>query len=300
MNELLQFCEAIFKPLVVVFTVSNLASMGLQVNIPAALRTGRSPRFLALVLVWGWVVGPALGWLITRILPLAQPYAAVVLLMSLAPCAPFVPPLVGKARGDVDFAGAFIPAAAVGTVLFMPLMAPLLIHGLTLSVLSLAKPLVVTVLIPMLIGAVIRTYADPVAAKLFPPVKVLAGLSSLLTAVFCIVLFGKQMVATEGSFALLSMTLFMVVMGVITYRFGFGLRQTERSVMALGMGTRNVAAVFAGVLAIPNGDPRMMPMVVMWVVWSVILAFVAAPLLGKQAPKTAEERAASLPGPGTK
>jgi hypothetical protein len=79
------------------------------------------------------------------------------------------------------------------------------------------------------------------------------------------------------------MTMFMVVMALLSYRFGFGLTQNQRSVMALGMGTRNIAAVFAGVLAIPNGDPRMVAMVVMWTVWSFILALFAAPVLGKRA-----------------
>jgi hypothetical protein len=40
--------------------------------------------------------------------------------------------------------------------------------------------------------------------------------------------------------------------------------------------------VFAGVLAIPNGDPRMVAMVVMWTVWSFILALFAAPVFGKR------------------
>ena len=275
-----------FGPLVLVFTVSNLASMGLQVNIPRVLKTVRNPRFLGLVLVWGWVVGPALGYLITRILPLAEPYAAVVLLTSLAPCAPFLPPVVVKARGDLDFAGAFIPAAAVGTVVFMPLVAPRLIQGLTLSVLSLAKPLVLTVLIPLLIGAAICTYAAPLAAKLFRPVKVLAGLSTALTVLFCLLLYARRMLDTAGSFALASMTLFMLVLGLIAYRFGFGLKQSQRSVMSMGMGTRNIAAVFAGVFAIPNGDPRMAAMVVMWTLWSFVLVQIAAPILGRLADKT--------------
>lgn len=286
MNSFLEFAQAAFGPLVLVFTVSNLASMGLQVNIPPVLKTVRNPRFLVLVLVWGWVVGPALGYLITRVLPLAEPFAAVVLLTSLAPCAPFLPPMVEKARGDVDFAGAFIPAAAVGTVVFMPLFAPQLIHGLTLSALSLAKPLVLTVLIPLLAGAVLRTYAAPWAAKLFKPVKALAGLSTALTVLFCILLYSRRMLDTAGSFALASMTLFMLVMGLITYRFGFGLKQSERSVMCLGMGSRNIAAVLAGVLAIPNGDPRMTAMVIMWTLWSFVLAKIAAPILGRLADRT--------------
>lgn len=292
MSTFLELAQTVFGPLVLVFTVANLASMGLQVNIPEVLKTVRNPRFLSLVLFWGWVVGPALGYLITRILPLAEPYAAVVLLTSLAPCAPFLPPMVEKARGDVAFAGAFIPAAAIGTVVFMPLLAPYLIKGLTLSALALAKPLVLTVLIPLIVGAVVRTWAAPAAAKLFKPVKVLAGLSTALTVLFCILLYGRRMLDTAGSFALASMTIFMVVLGLVAYRFGFGLEQSQRSVMALGMGTRNIAAVFAGVLAIPNGDPRMVAMVVMWTLWSFVLAKVVAPMLGKRAIVTAASGAA--------
>jgi BASS family bile acid:Na+ symporter len=292
MSALTQVMQAIFTPLVVVFTVTNLASMGLQVDIPPVLKTLRSVKLLALVVVWGWVVGPVLGYLITVVVPLAEPFAAVVLLTSLAPCAPFLPPMVGKARGDVNFAGAFIPLAAVGTVVFMPLLAPLMIKGLTVSAMALAKPLVITVLIPLLVGALVRTYAAAMAGKIFPTVKRVAGLSTALTVLFCLVLYGRQMLQTAGSFALLSMTLFMGVLGLITYRFGFGLRQNQRSVMSLGMGTRNIAAVFAGVLAIPNGDPRMVAMVVMWTLWSFILAVLVAPLLGRYAGGTAAEAAA--------
>jgi bile acid:Na+ symporter, BASS family len=287
MNAVMEFCQSLFGPLVFVFTVSNLASMGLQVVIPQVIRKVRNPKFLVLVLVWGWVVGPALGYLITRILPLAEPYVVVVLLTSLAPCAPFLPPMVEKARGDVDFAGAFIPVAAVGTVVFMPLLAPLLVKGLTLNALALAKPLVITVLIPLLVGAVIRTYAAAAANKIFRPVKIIAGLSTALTVLFCILLYAQRMLDTAGSFALASMTLFMAIMGLITYRFGFGLSQTERSVMCMGMGTRNIAAVLAGVLAIPNADQRMVAMVVLWTLWSFILAQVIAPMFGKQAVLTA-------------
>jgi BASS family bile acid:Na+ symporter len=283
MSAVTQFMQTVFTPLVIVFTVANLASMGLQVDIPPVLKTLRSVKLLLLVLVWGWVVGPALGYLITIVLPLAEPFAAVVLLTSLAPCAPFLPPMIGKARGDVNFAGAFIPLAAVGTVVFMPLLAPLMIKGLTLSAVALAKPLVITVLIPLLVGALVRTYAAAMATKIFPVVKLIAGLSTALTVLFCLLLYGRQMLETAGSFALLSMTVFMIVLGLITYRFGFGLEQNQRSVMSLGMGTRNIAAVFAGVLAIPNGDPRMVAMVVMWTLWSFILALLVAPLIGKHA-----------------
>jgi BASS family bile acid:Na+ symporter len=229
------------------------------------------------------VLGPALAYLITRVLPLAEPYVIVILLCSLAPCAPFLQQMVGKAKGDPGFAGAFIPLVVVGTVILMPLMAPLLIKGLTINALALAKPLLVTLLLPLIIGAAIRHYAGTVATKIFPAVKGIALLSTLLVITGCIVLYGRAMLDTAGSLAVLSMSIFMVGMGLITYRFGFGLKQNQRSVMALGMGSRNIAAVLAAALSIPDADPRIVTMVIMWTLWSIVLASIGSRIFLKHA-----------------
>jgi len=292
MDALMQFLQTTFQPLVLLFTVSNLAAMGLQVRTSEVAVAFRSKKSLVLIFVWGWVVGPALGYLITWVLPLAEPYVIVVLLASLAPCAPFLQQMVVKARGEMAFAGAVIPLVAVGTVVFMPLIAPLLIPGLTIDTWALAKPLLLTILLPLLIGAAIRYYADTGATRIFPAVKVFALISTLMTIAWCLVLYGKGMLDTAGSLALLSMTVFMVGMGLITYRFGFGMTQAQRSVMSLGMGTRNIAAVLAAALAIPNADPRIVIMVIMWTLWSVVLAAIGARIFAKQAGKVAEGGAA--------
>jgi len=276
MSAFMQLLETTLNPLVLVFTVSNLAAMGLQVKMPDVMAALHNKKALALIFVWGWVLGPVVGLLITRILPLDEPYVIVVLLTSLAPCAPFLQQMVGKANGDVGFAGALIPLVAVGTVVFMPIMAPYMIKGLTISAWALAKPLLLTILLPLIIGAAIRHFADQGATKIFPAIKGLALISTLLTVIACLVLYGKSMLNTAGEFALLSMTIFMVGVAIITYIFGFGLKQNQRSVMSLGMGTRNIAAVFAAALAIPDADPRIMVMVIMWTLWSVVLAAIAA------------------------
>jgi BASS family bile acid:Na+ symporter len=284
----MQFLETTFSPLILLFTVANLFVMGIQASMPEVIAVFKNKKTLALILVWGWVLGPALGLLIVWALPLAEPYVVVVLLCSLAPCAPFLPPMVEKARGDISFAGAFVPLAAVGTVIFMPLIAPLLVKGVTISTVALAKPLFLTLLVPLIIGAAIRHYAGTAATKIFPAAKGFALLTTLGMIVSCLVLYGPEMLNTAGSFALLSMTIFMVGMGLITYRFGFGLKQSQRSVMALGMGTRNFAAVLAAVLTVPDLDPLILTMIVMWVLWSIVLAAVAARIFGKRAVKIAE------------
>jgi len=202
---------------------------------------------------------------------------------------------VGKARGDVGFAGAFIPVVTIGTVVLMPLLAPVLIKGLTVSPAALAKPLLLTILLPLVIGAAIRHYADTAATRMFPAVKGLAFLSTLACIVWCLTLYGRGIINTTGQMALLSMTLFMVGMALITYRFSFGLRQNQRSVMAMGMGAQNGAAIFAAVFAMASPDERTIVMTIMWVLWSTILAPIFARIFAKLALKAEAEGQSATP-----
>ena len=278
--------EFVYNIVVVIFTVSNLGAMGLEVNLREALKVLRSARAVGLILVWGWVVGPALAWLIIRLLPLNEAHAAGLLLISLAPTAPFFPLMVSKARGDMSFAGAFILVTTVGVVLFMPLLAALLIKGLTVETWPLAKPLLVMVLLPLLIGGAIRVFAPNATKKIFPVVKKIGVISFLLTLVLTVVLYWRDAVGAVGSFAPGAEVLFLVAITAISYKIGFGLEQQQRSAMALGMCTRNIAAVFAAYFGIVDPPPGLFVMFVLVVPLSIIAALVAARVFGKQAGKT--------------
>ena len=78
MNEIIQFCQPLFQPVVLAFTILNLLSMGLQVNLVNMFKVVRNPKFLGLVLVLGWVIGPAIAYLITLLLPLDNSYIIVL------------------------------------------------------------------------------------------------------------------------------------------------------------------------------------------------------------------------------
>ena len=51
--------QTVFGVLVVLYSVANLASMGLELNLRETIKSLRSARLVVLTLVWGWVVGPA-------------------------------------------------------------------------------------------------------------------------------------------------------------------------------------------------------------------------------------------------
>jgi lipopolysaccharide export LptBFGC system permease protein LptF len=92
--------------------------------------------------------------------------------------------------------------------------------------------------------------------------------------------------ATAGSMAMLSLTIFMIVMAIISFYTGFGFNRSEKIVLSLGMGTRNIAAVLIGVLAIPDVKSNMVAMVIIWTLWSFILAIITARMMGKKVTKS--------------
>lgn len=269
--------ETWFNLTVVVFTVASLMAGGLECDLKDALKSLRSAKLIAPTLIWGWVAGPAIAWLLIQVLPLSEGHAAGLMLASLAPIAPFLPLAAAKARGDMTFSGAYILLGTVATVVLMPVMAPLLIKGLTLETWPLAKPLIALVLIPLLIGIAIRAYKPTAAAKMFPAVKKTGGIFLLLCLATTLWIYGMEMLDTIGSFAPGAWVLFMILMAVLPYVVGFGLKQNQRSVIAIGMSSRNISAGFVAFFGITNPPAGMFLMVLLVVPLHVIIGLLAVP-----------------------
>ena len=276
-----------FGIVAVFYAVANLASMGLELDLRETLRSLRSVRLLALTLGWSWVAGPALAVLLTKVLPMAEPYAIGLLIFSLAPTAPALPLFIRIARADMSLAAAIMPLSVVGTVVLMPLMAPILIPGLTVSSWAIGKPLLLTVLLPLVIGAAVKVYAVRAAEKIFPVAKKIAGISTLLLLVFTLVFHGRALLTALGSFAVAAQVLFTVGMA-LSYFFGFGLNQAQRSSLALAVCSRNGGAMFVAITAFPVLDPRLLVMILMAVPVPVIVWFFVARFFASRAGKTVE------------
>ena len=92
---------------------------------------------------------------------------------------------------------------------------------------------------------------------------------------FTVVFYFRDFVRTLGSFAIGAEVLFAVGVALASYRFGFGLKQGQRSAMALAMCTRNASGMFAVYTAFPNQDPGTL---VMLLLAGPVPALVALPL----------------------
>lgn len=280
MAELLQ---VLLEISLVIFMAGNLLDMGLRLNVGEALRDLRDLRFVTLSVLWAFVVLPALAVAITERLPMAHPFATGLVLLGMAPCAPFLPPMVEKARGDLGYAAAFMLLASVVTVVYMPLAVPLLVKGLSASAWTIAKPLVLFVLLPLAIGLALQRRSAGLAERLHPIVKKVTGIDTLLMLLLCVLVYGKGFVELFGSHAIGAQILLFAAATVGPYLLGFGLPRTQRVVMSLGMATRNIGAALASLFAIPGVDRRAIVMVAFGVLMQAAASFSAASFYGRGA-----------------
>lgn len=259
--------------------------MGLELDLAKTTKALRSLRLVTMTLLWSWVFGPLLALLIIRVLPLSEAHGAGLLLLSLAPTAPMLPILIRKAKAAMDISAALMPLAVVGTVVLMPLLAPVLIPGVSVSSMDLAKQLMLTVLLPLVVGVLVMVYARKVGTAVFPFVKKMASLTTLLLLGFTVAMYGREMIQALGSYAVAAQVLFVVTMAFGAYLLAPGMRQAQRSALALGVCSRNGGAMFVAFAAFPVQDPNLLVMVMLAVPVPVIVWLILARYFASRADK---------------
>lgn len=281
----IDICTVVMKISLVFFMAGNLMDMGLKLNLPDAIKGLRNVKFVVYSLLWGFVLGPAIAYGITLIIPLDKPLATGLILMGLAPCAPFVPLFVAKAKGDLGFTAAYMFIVAMGTIIIMPLAVPFMVDGLSVSPWAIAKPLIVMILIPLLIGMAIRGKSVNFADKIQPIVKKITMVFSLLVFVLLIFIYHKGIISIMGSLAIASQMLFFLIITVLSYWLGFGLKHEEKIVLSIGNSTRNLGAAIAPLFAATAIAPEAIVMVVLSLPVMLIFPPLAIKLFGKNASK---------------
>jgi bile acid:Na+ symporter, BASS family len=264
------------KVALVIFMAGNLLDMGLRLNPRDAFRGFQNVRFVVYTLLWGFALGPTVAYAITRVVPLEPAYATGLLLLGMTPCAPFLPAIVARAKGDLGFTAAFMVLASAGTVVFMPLAVPLMIKGLTVGAWTIAKPLLMVVLLPLALGMLILQASPTLAARVHPFVKKTTGAATIAVLVLCVLVYGRGLLGVGGSLAVISQVIFFSIVTVFPYWLGVGLRYDQKIVLSAGMATRNIGAAMAPLFALAEMDQRATVMVVLGFPIMVIAALLAA------------------------
>lgn len=222
------------------FVVTLMLTLGLSLTLAEILQPLRNVRLVILALVANFVLVPLLAYGILRLIPLDQSLQIGLMVLATAAGAPFIPKLVQLAKGNIAFSVGLMVLLMVVTVVFMPIVLPLLVEGAQVAPWDIAKSLILLMLVPLAIGLLVKVRSPGAAARWQPRMNRISGLAVVVLVVVGLSTNIPNIRGLAGTGGMLALLLFILGSFLIGYFLG-GRASGDRSVMGLGAAQRNVA-----------------------------------------------------------
>jgi predicted Na+-dependent transporter len=271
--------EFLSKLAIFVFIVTSMFGMGLGLTISQIVEPFRSTRRLILALLANFVLVPFLAFLITREMHLAEPVTAAILLMGTGAGAPFLPKLAEFAKGNLGFAIGLTVLLMASSIIYMPIMLPLLMPSASVSPWLVAKPLLVVMLLPLALGLWIRRSWSSIASRMHPFFQraytgaMLMAIALVIAAYYPRINLANYVPAIVAGAALLLGSL------IIGFVLG-GSPADTRHVMTLGTAQRDMSAAL--LIAVENfRSPEVMLTILLLGILGTCVQIPVALALGK-------------------
>ena len=212
---------------------------------------------MILALLANFVLVPLLAYGITLVIPLDQPLQIGLIVLATVAGAPFLVKEVQASQGNLSLGVGLMFLLMIVTIVYVPLVLPLLLPGVEVNPWDIAKSLIMTMLIPIVLGLMYRSHSPENALEWAPLLNKVSGVALLLMLVTGLGLNISNIIDLIGSRGFLALLLF--VTGSLAIGFVLGGRDPAvRSVLGLGTAQRNVAAAilvttsnFPGTMTIP-------------------------------------------------
>ena len=262
------------------FVLSSMLSMGLSLTVGQILVPLRNYKLIVFALLANFVLMPFVAVVIARLLQLDQPLSIALILLGTASGAPFLPLLARISKGNLAFAVGLMVLLMVVTVVYMPLVLPLMLEGVSVDPMKIARSLIFLMLLPLAIGLLVRARLSGLAAKAQPFLSKLSTWSLALLIVLLLITNMQNVLDLYGTRGVLASIFFIAAGCALGWVLG-GSQSDTRGVMALGTAQRNIAAAL--VVGGQNfNDPRVVVMVVVVAIVGLLLLMPFASYVGKR------------------
>lgn len=172
-----EFVSALVTASVVVFAVTSMLSVGFGHTFREVLEPLGNIRWVVRALLANFVLVPLLAIVVLELLDPAQPLAVGLFLVAAAGGAPFLIKLAEVAGSDLALSGTLLVLLLPVTIIYMPVVVPLALPEAEVSVSAIARPLVLTMLLPLASGLLVRTLVPALAMRLRAPLGKLSSIA---------------------------------------------------------------------------------------------------------------------------
>ncbi len=269
--------NAILQISLLVFVVSSMLAMGLSLSVSQIVEPLRNARLVVVALVLNFIAVPLIAVGIDGLLSLDDGLYIGLILMATAAGAPFLPKLGEAAKGNIAFSVGLMVLLMVVTVVYMPIVVPLLISGVEIDPWDIASSLIFLMLLPLGIGLFMKWRYQKAANGLQPAMAQTSTVAIAILLVTGVIVNFTAILDIIGTGGFIAILLFLVGAFILGY-FGAGRDAGVRSVLGLGTAQRNLSA--AMVVAGQNfaSDPDVLTFII---VAGIVGLLVLMPLAGE-------------------
>ena len=278
-TELMGALERAVPVATLVFVLSSMLAMGLGLKVAQITAPLRNLRLVAMSLLANFAVMPLGAIVLARVLRLDEPLGVGLLLLGVAAGAPFLPKLAQIAKGNLAFAVALMVLLMVITVGYLPLVLPILLPGVSVNPVKIARSLVLLMLLPLAGALAVNAKLPAAAARAKPLFDRLSSLGLVLVVLLLVVVNFNDVLSLFGTRAILAGLLFIALGYVVGWALGGPVADT-RPVLGLGTAQRNIAAGLV-VGSQSFSDPRVVVMVVVVAMVSLLILLPLSRLLAR-------------------
>jgi predicted Na+-dependent transporter len=229
--------------------VASMLGMGLGLTLAQITQPLKNARLVVLVLLANFVLVPLLAFGISLVLPLSEALKIGLIIIACSAGAPFLVLEARGAKANLALAVGVMSLLMVITVFFLPIVLPLLLTGVEVNPWDIAKSLIMLMLIPLILGLVVRSNSPDTAAHWAPFMNKAGSVGIMILLVVGLGLNAANVISLIGTSGFVAILLFIA--GSLFIGFVIGGRDPAiRNVTGLGTAQRNVTAAL--VVALQN------------------------------------------------
>jgi len=236
---------------------------------------------VVLALVANFLMVPLFAYAILSLLPVSEGVRIGLILLALGGGAPFIPMVVKKAKGRLASAIGLMLLLLTVTIILMPLAVPMIFSGTELSSLAIARSLILTMVVPLLIALGVRAWLPDIAARIQPLSQWVTNIAALILIAVAVVLYTETIISNINVLPVI--LLFFFGSMAIGY-FAGGKSKNARIVLSVGTGLRNPPVAILVASDSFSSEPMAAMVPLLLVVFGLSILFPLAKRVGKTIP----------------
>jgi BASS family bile acid:Na+ symporter len=264
--EILSKAATVFA---LIFVLSNMLAMGASLTVSQISMPLRNVRLISLAILANFVLMPLIAFTVSKLLWLDEPFAIGLLVLGCSAGAPFSPKLSEIAKGNVPSAVGLMVLLMVITVVYQPVVLPMLLPGVSVDGWRIARSLVVLMLIPLTAGLILNAWYAAGARRIKPALDSISNVTLIVMTSLIVITNWDKIADVFGTRGILAGLVF-IALGFGTGWLLGGSDSGTRRVMALSTAQRNFAAAL--VVAGQNfSDPKVAVIVIVVSIGGLLL-----------------------------